>query len=71
LDELPTLMSLTLNGNPIEEIKGYRLFVLGIMFRKHETLKKLDTVLVTSKEFDNVLVWNEVLIKENMRYNFN
>lgn len=41
------------------------------MFRKHETLKKLDTVLVTSKEFDNVLVWNEVFIKENMRYNFN
>ena len=33
LSNLSQLQSLTLNGNPIEEIKGYRLYVLGIMFK--------------------------------------
>jgi len=47
------LQFLTLNGNPIEEIKGYRLFVLGLMFAKFETLRKLDTVIITKNEFDN------------------
>jgi hypothetical protein len=32
-----------------------------MMYEKHETLKKLDNVLVTRKEFDNVIVWNERL----------
>ena len=52
---------LTLNGNPIEEIKGYRMFVLGFMFSQYETLRKLDTVIISRVEFDNVLVWNERL----------
>lgn len=52
---------LTLNGNPIEEIKGYRLYVLGLMFSKYETLRKLDSVIISQTEFDNVLVWNERL----------
>jgi Leucine-rich repeat (LRR) protein len=47
LNDLEHLISLTLNGNPIEEIKGYRLYVLGLMFQKHETLKKLDSVPVS------------------------
>ena len=38
---------LTLNGNPIEEIKGYRLFVLGFMYAKNETLRKLDSVIIS------------------------
>ena len=59
-----------MNGNPIEEIKGYRLYVLGIMFSKAETLKKLDSVIISNNEFDNVIVWNERLfkgMKEKMR----
>ena len=54
---------LTLNGNPIEEIKGYRLYVLGLMFMKYEnpSLRKLDTVIISNTEYDNVLVWNERL----------
>ena len=52
---------LTLNGNPIEEIKGYRLYVLGLMFSQYETLRKLDSVIISRTEFDNVLVWNERL----------
>jgi len=58
---MPTLQSLTLNGNPIEEIKGYRLYVLGLLYAQYDTLKKLDTVIVSKTEYDNVLVWNERL----------
>ena len=32
LNLIPTLQMLTLNGNPIEEIKGYRFYVLGLMY---------------------------------------
>ena len=35
--------------------------MLGMMYEKYETLKKLDSVLITRKEFDNVIVWNERL----------
>ncbi len=52
---------MTLYGNSIEQIKGYRYYVLGIMYEMHETLKKLDNVLITRKEFDGVIVWNERL----------
>jgi Leucine-rich repeat (LRR) protein len=61
LQELPYLQTLTLYGNPVEQVKGYRLFVLGVMYEKYETLKKLDSVLITRKEFDCVIVWNERL----------
>jgi len=59
LQDMPCLQTLTLYGNFIEQIKGYRLYVLGMMYEKQETFKKLDNVLVTRKEFDNVIVWNE------------
>jgi len=32
-----------------------------MMYEKYETLKKLDSVLITRKEFDTVIVWNERL----------
>lgn len=47
LGKMATLQMLTLNGNPIEEIKGYRMFVLGFMFSQFETLRKLDTVIIS------------------------
>jgi hypothetical protein len=37
------------------------MYVLGMMYEKYETLKKLDSVLITRKEFDNVYVWNNRL----------
>lgn len=61
LQDLPGLQILTLYGNSIEQIKGYRLWVLGMLYEKHETLKKFDNVLITRKEFDGVIVWNERL----------
>ena len=48
-----------MNGNPIEEISGYRLYVCGMMFNTYETLKKLDNVLISKNEFDSVIVWNQ------------
>jgi Leucine-rich repeat (LRR) protein len=65
LGELPYLGSLTLNGNPFEEIDGYRFYVLGLMFKKFESLRKLDSVYVTTGEMDSVIVWNEHLYEKN------
>lgn len=42
LNTLPDLHTLTLYGNPIEQIKGYRMYVLGVMYLKSISLKKLD-----------------------------
>lgn len=66
LGELGALQNLTLNGNPIEEVKGYRCYVLGLMYQRYETLKKLDSIIITNKEFDNAIVWNEHLNKKHL-----
>lgn len=42
------LINLTLHGNPIEHIKGYRLLVIEMI----PTLEKLDFTLVSEKELD-------------------
>ena len=57
------LQSLTLYGNPIESIKNYRLWVLGVMYTYTENLRKLDQVVITNREFDKVLVWKENIFK--------
>ena len=62
LNSLEDLHTLTLYGNPIEQIKGYRMWVLGVMYLQSMSLKKLDQVVVTKKEFDAVCVWNEALM---------
>ena len=61
LNQLTHLYSLSLNGNPIEAIKGYRMYVLGVMYNRAETLKKLDSTVITKGEFDSMVVWNERL----------
>ena len=61
LSTLPQLMSVTFYGNFIEQIKGYRMYVLGLLYKHYETLKKMDTVLITNKEMDNIIVWNEYI----------
>lgn len=48
LSQCKTLINLTLHGNPIEHIKGYRLIVIELV----ATLEKLDFTLVSEKELD-------------------
>lgn len=42
LNQFNNLQSLTLYGNPIETIKNYRLWILGVMYLRNENLRKLD-----------------------------
>jgi len=39
---MPDLHTLTLYANPIEQIAGYRMWVLGAMYLNSVSLKKLD-----------------------------
>ena len=61
LGEFSELISLNLHGNPIEQIPGYRLYIIGIMYSKHLTLKKLDSVIITNREDEEAYVWNQHL----------
>lgn len=63
---MQNLYSLSLNGNPIEAIKGYRMYVLGICYNRCETLKKLDSTVITKSEFDNMVVWNQRLHTQDL-----
>lgn len=58
---IPKLRVLTLHGNQIEQIPGYRLYVIGLIMERNKYFKKFDTVLITKRERDNVVVWNERL----------
>jgi Leucine-rich repeat (LRR) protein len=48
LRKCKALLNLTLHGNPIEQIKGYRFFVIEMV----PCLEKLDFTLVSEKELD-------------------
>ena len=50
LAKCPCLFNLTLHGNPIEQIKGYRYFIISMM----PALNKFDFTLVSEKELDIV-----------------
>lgn len=58
---LSDLTSLNLFGNPIEQIPGYRLWVLGVLYSENDCLKRLDQSIITIKEFGQVSIWNERL----------
>jgi hypothetical protein len=49
LRKLPKLISLTTNGNPIERVPSYRLFVIGAL----PTLRSLDHSTITQEERTN------------------
>ena len=43
LQKFEDLQSLTLYGNPIEQVKGYRMYVLGVMYQNNnQNLRRLD-----------------------------
>lgn len=57
LNQFEDLQSLTLYGSPIEQIKNYRMYVLGMLYEHNENLRRFDQVLVTNREFDKVLAF--------------
>lgn len=65
LQNLEHLRSVKLYGNPIEQIKGYRMYCLGILMGLYMSLAKFDSVIVTRKEKDAVYVWNQRLFSGN------
>lgn len=68
LNQFDELQSLSLYGNPIEQITSYRLWVLGVMYERNEELRRLDQVLVTNREYDKVLVWRSLHLKETKKF---
>lgn len=59
LQKLRHLKSINLFGNHIEQIPGYRLWILGVFYEDNDCLKKLDQVVITAQEFQKMCVWNE------------
>ncbi|CAE8609808.1 unnamed protein product [Polarella glacialis] len=53
LRKLPKLLSLTLNGNPVESTGIYRCFIIGAL----PTLKSLDHSTITEDEFLGASTW--------------
>mmetsp|Transcript_12591 Transcript_12591/g.15633 ORF Transcript_12591/g.15633 Transcript_12591/m.15633 type:complete len:232 (-) Transcript_12591:117-812(-) len=53
LRKLPKLISLTMNGNPIESAKIYRVYVMGAL----PSLRSLDHSSITDEEANNAAVW--------------
>ena len=53
LRKLPKLISLTMNGNPIESAKIYRVYVMGAL----PTLRSLDHSSITDEEANNAAAW--------------
>eukprot|EP00899_Mesostigma_viride_P003183 jgi/Mesvir1/12866/Mv05892-RA.1 len=53
LGKLPNLVKLTLNGNPIEELPNYRLFVFAMV----PTLRTLDFIPITKVDRDRADTW--------------
>ena len=49
LNKLEHLRNLTVHGNYVDRIDGFRLILIAVF----PSLKKLDTVLVSKKEIDN------------------
>jgi len=56
LARLPSLMSLSLHGNPIESEKGYRNYVLT----KIPQLRTLDFSRVTKSDTNDAATWNKM-----------
>eukprot|EP00927_Polykrikos_kofoidii_P059539 TRINITY_DN54690_c0_g1_i1.p1 TRINITY_DN54690_c0_g1~~TRINITY_DN54690_c0_g1_i1.p1 ORF type:complete len:290 (+),score=57.80 TRINITY_DN54690_c0_g1_i1:77-946(+) len=59
LKTLPKLISLTLNGNPIDAAPSYRVFVVATL----RTLRKLDHTTVTEEELKMANAWYQAHLK--------
>jgi len=61
LRRLPKLISLTLNGNPIEACKCYRRFVIGAL----PNLRKIDHSTITDDEQEASYAWYQMHLKRH------
>merc|ERR1711985_121376 len=61
LRRLPKLISLTLNGNPIEACRIYRRFVIGAL----PNLRKIDHSTVTDDELEASYAWYQMYLKRH------
>merc|ERR1712032_1212343 len=59
LRKLPKLISLTLNGNPIECCRAYRTYVIGALPK----LRSLDHSMVTQEEISVGAAWFQAHLK--------
>merc|ERR1712224_393823 len=59
LRRLPKLISLTLNGNPIEACRIYRRFVIGAL----PNLRKIDHSTITDDELEASYAWYQMHLK--------
>jgi len=62
LESITKLKTLTIHGNPLDQLPNFRIYILGIL----PNLKRLDTVLVTYKEKDNAAVWRFTFNKRRL-----
>ena len=60
LAALPELRKITLHGNPIEDLQGYRQYVISTLPR----LKTLDFVAVTNQDRSDAMTWRELKSKK-------
>lgn len=56
LRQLPKLRKLTLHGNPVEEVKNYRYFVIELL----PTLKELDFCPITKLDRQKAKTWRAI-----------
>jgi hypothetical protein len=59
VERLPKLISLTLNGNPIEACRIYRRFVIGAL----HNLRKIDHSTITDDEREASYAWYQMHLK--------
>lgn len=60
LGALPELFSITLHGNPIENIPGYKQYVISVL----PHLKVLDTIPITNQDRSDALTWKRKFKKK-------
>ena len=60
LGALPELFSITLHGNPIENIPGYKQYIISTLPR----LKTLDTITITNQNRADALTWKRKFRKK-------
>ena len=65
LAELPELISITLHGNPIESIPGYKQHIISTL----PQLKTLDFIPITKQNRSDATTWREKFKKISKKSN--